>query len=234
MEDGEAAMTPAADPPPPAELLPGELPEHVLPRPRPAVRRLVLAAAAALMALSLVTTALSPALAARDPLLLLALESPFRNMLLASRVAVAPFLAVVTARRLLGATVYFFIGRWYGDAAVLWLERRAGPQGRTVRRVERAVRAGAYPLVFVAPTAVVCTVAGAMGLRPWVFVAVAGAGSLTVGAAVRLAGEALHEPIARVVGAFERHMVAATLAAAGLVALGAARGWHLRRRARRA
>lgn len=199
---------------------------HVMPRPGRAVRWAVIGATGALVAVGFVTTALSPALAARNPLLLLALEAPIRNMLLASRVDVAPFLAVVTLRRLLGAALYFMLGRWYGDAAVLWLEQRAGRHGAKVRRVERLVRGAVYPMVFVAPTAVVSTVAGAMGVRPAVFVAVSAVGSLCVAALVRLAGGALAGPIARVVDAFEHHVVGATLAAAALAAGAAAWHWY--------
>lgn len=199
---------------------------HMLPRPARGWRWLVIGAVASLSVLGLVTTALSPALASRHPLLLLMLEAPIRNMLLASRVAVVPFLLVVTLRRLFGSVLYFMLGRWYGDSAVLWLERRAGRHGAKVRRVERVVRAGAYPLVFVAPTAVVCTVAGAMGLRPAAFVAVSAAGSLTVGAVVYAAGGALEGPIARVLGVFEHHLVGTTVAAALLVGGWAAWHWY--------
>ncbi len=217
-------MPPAAPDDTPAPAPPADATPHLLPRPGRAVRWAVLGAAAALSALGLVTTALSPALASRHPLWLLALEAPIRNMLLASRVAIVPFLLVVTLRRLFGAVLYFLLGRWYGDAAVLWLERRAGRHGPKVRRVEGVVRAGAWPLVFVSPTAVVCTVAGAMGLRLPAFVLVSGAGSLTVGAVVYLAGGALKSPIASLVGGFEQHLVETTLAAAILVAGWAA--WH--------
>lgn len=221
---------PPGDAPPPDPTPPTAPLVHVpLPRPGRALRWAVIGVAAALMALTFVATALSPALAARRPLLLLALESPIRNMLLASRVALVPFLAVVTLRRLLGASVYFFIGRWYGDAAVAWLERRAGRHGAKVRRVERFVRAGAYPMVFLAPTAVVCVVAGAMGLPPAAFAACAGAGSLAIGAVMHLAGDALRAPIAEVVRLFERHAIGATVAATALAALWAARQWAPRR-----
>jgi len=219
------APTPIAPPKPP--LAP---PEHVLPRPGRAARWLVIAAAVTLFALDFVTTALSPALAARSPLLLVALEAPIRNMLLASRVPLAPFLLVVTLRRLLGATVFYFLGRWYGDAAVLWLERRAGAQGAKVRRIERLVRGAVYPMVFASPTALVCIVAGAMGVRPEVFVAVAATGSLCVGALTHLAGDALAEPIADVVRTFQRHALGATLTATAIAALAAARhAWAGRR-----
>ena len=209
----------------PGEAPPLDLPEHVLPRPGTALRSLVLVAAAALVALDFVTTALSPALAARQPLLLLALEAPIRNMLLASRVALLPFLVVVTLRRVFGATVFFFVGRWYGDAAVLWLERRAGAHGAKVRRIERLVRGAAYPMVFASPTALVCTVAGAMGVRPPVFAAIVAVGSLCVGALAHLAGDALRQPIADVLHVFDRHLLGATIAATLLAAAFAARHW---------
>jgi membrane protein DedA with SNARE-associated domain len=223
-------MTPGDAPAPDASAPEAAPLVHVpLPRPGRAVRWAVLGVAAGLMSLTFVATALSPALAARRPLLLLALESPIRNMLLASRVALVPFLAVATLRRLFGASVFFFLGRWYGDAAVAWLERRAGRHGAKVRRVERFVRAGAYPMVFLAPTAVVCVVAGGMGLPPAAFVACAGLGSLTLGVVMHLAGDALRGPIAEVVRLFERHGIGATLAATALAAVWAARQWKPRR-----
>jgi membrane protein DedA with SNARE-associated domain len=204
--------------------------EHVpLPRPERSLRWAMIAAAAVLLTLSFVTTALSPVLVARHPLLLLALESPVRNMLLASRVPLVPFLLVVTLRRLFGASVYFFLGRWYGDAAVAWIERRAGRHGARVRQIERVVRAGAYPMVFLAPTAVVCVVSGAMGLPPAAFVVCAGLGSLTLGVVMHLAGDALRAPLADLVRLFEQHVVATTLAATALAVFWAARRWSPRR-----
>jgi membrane protein DedA with SNARE-associated domain len=217
------------DAPPPPDDVRAPLVHVALPRPAGPVRAAVLALAAGLGSLTLVATALSPALAARRPLLLLALESPVRNMLLASRVALVPFLVVVTLRRVAGASVFFLVGRWYGDAAVAWLERRAGRHGAQVRRVERFVRGGAYPLVFLSPTAVVCVVAGAMGLPPLAFVLCAGGGSLALGAALHLAGDALRGPIAEVIRVFDRHLIAATLTAVALAALWALRQWSPRR-----
>jgi hypothetical protein len=99
-----------------------------------------------------------------------------------------------------------------------------------VRKVERAVRAGAYPLVFASPTAVVCMVAGAMGIPPARFALVAAVGALTVGAAVRLAGEALADPIGRVLSLFEHNIITATVAAVVIVLGGAAWQWYPRKR----
>ena len=199
-------------------------------RPRRELRWLVVALAGALLVGNLVGAALTPALAARHPLVLLAFESPIRNMLLASRAPVGAFLAVVVARRLVGSLLFYLVGRWYGDAALDWLERHAGSHGAKVRKVERAVRAGAYPLVFASPTAVVCMVAGAMGIPPARFALVAAVGALTVGAVVRLAGEALADPIGRVLSLFEHNLVTATVAAVVLVLGGAAWQWYPRKR----
>ena len=146
-----------------------------------------------------------------------------------SDLAVVPFLVVVTLRRVAGAAVFFFVGRWYGDAAVAWLERRAGRHRAKVRRVERLVRGGAYPMVFLSPTAVVCVVAGAMGLPTLAFVLCAAAGSLALAGLLHCAGDALRGPIAEVIRLFEGHALVATLVAVAIVALWAARQWSPRR-----
>ena len=62
-----------------------------------------------------IATALTPALAAKHPLLLITLEARNRNLLLARRVDVVPVIVVATIRRTLTDPLYFLLGHFYGS-----------------------------------------------------------------------------------------------------------------------
>ena len=128
-----------------------------VPKPLPPlwVRRVVISVAVALFASGFVATAATPALAPHHPVWLIALEAPIRNLMLARKVPLLPFVLVGVSRRVLGASVMYLLGRWYGDAALRWFERHAGP---SVRRAERFARSFGVPWVFLWPGPLVCAV----------------------------------------------------------------------------
>src|SRR5207253_669599 len=86
-----------------------------------------------------ITTALTPALAARHPLLLIILEARNRNLILARRVDYLPFLLVASLRRMLTDPLYYLLGFHYGDRAVRWLEVKAG-LGSYARMMEKVFK----------------------------------------------------------------------------------------------
>lgn len=207
------------DPQVPSESLTQERTGAPIGRPARPLRLAIIALVIISIVLGWVTTALSPALAARNPLLLLAMESPIRNMLLARRTPLAAFVLVATARRSAAAVVYYLLGRWYGDAAVRWVEERSGRHGAALRRLERFVRSAAYPAVLLYPGPLACTVAGSMGMRPSAFVSLSVTGSLSIALIFRLVGNVFSAPLDALLRAIDRHLLAATLITLGLVAL---------------
>jgi membrane protein DedA with SNARE-associated domain len=196
-----------------------------------AVRHTVLAIAAALPVLGFATTAFTAALAAKRPLLLIALEAPIRNLLLAHDVPLVPYLVVATVRKTASAVIYFYVGRWYGNEAVRRVERRASGAGNVIRAAEYGMRKASWPTVFLFPIPLVGVLAGSIAMRPSVFVALTAAGALVTAIAARVAGAALQRPIGAVLRFFDENLLVATAAIALLVVVASLWRWR-RTRAR--
>ena len=201
---------PADDPSPPV----------VEERPRPSRRKLVLIVAPiiVLTIIGTVGTALTPALAARHPLLLILADARNRNLILARRVDFVPFLLLSTIRRTMSDPLYYLLGWYYGDAAVRWLEVKAG-MGSYARLMERIFRKASYPAVFLFPGAVVCALAGVVGMRFPVFIVLNLAGTIAAVLALKEFGNTFAAPVEAVVRFFDRHLVVTTAVTVGLVVL---------------
>jgi len=165
-----------------------------------------------------VATALTPSLATKHPLLLILLEARNRNLVLARRVDVVPFVLVGTLRRVLSDPLYWLLGLWYGDKAIRWLDEKAGG-GALVKMTEKVFAKAAYPMVFFFPGAVVCALAGATGMPFAAFMAVNLAGTVTTVIALRLAGDVLSGPVDALLGVFSRNTVKTTAITIALVVL---------------
>lgn len=189
-------------------------------RKRPSRRKLqLLIGAIVVLAIAGTTaTALTPRLATRDPLLLIMLEARNRNLVLARRVDVVPFVLVGTVRRMISDPLYWLLGLWYGDKAIRWLEEKAGG-GALVRFTEQVFAKAAYPMVFLFPGAVVCALAGATGMPFPAFLAVNLTGTVTMVVLLRVAGDVLSGPVDAILGFFERNMVTTTAVTIALVVL---------------
>lgn len=147
-----------------------------------------------------VANALAPTLLVEHPLLLLAFNPLFRYMV-ATAVLVdpIPFFLVALVAKLATDPLLYAVGWRYGDAAVRWIEQRMGA-GEYVRTVERWFVRARYPVVFLAPNRLVCTLAGATRMSPVSFAALNVAGTLTTITVARSLSGALAGPI----GAFVR------------------------------
>ena len=129
-----------------------------------------------LVILSLVSaggTVASPALAGSNPLLLVALSPRLPFLLLAvPRVGFVPFVAIGTVRLCLADPFHFRIGRRLG--------RVQHGRGRLARRLvgHRWARPAAAAAVVLRPNGRHLALAGAVGLRTWVVVALDLAGTV--------------------------------------------------------
>ena len=160
---------------------------------------MLLGTIAVLTALSTVATALTPKLLADHPLVLVALEPRNRNLLLtASRVDAVPYVVFATVRRVISDPLFFLLGHFYGPTAVRWIERRSGAGGRLVQLVERVFARAAKAMVFLFPGILVCVLAGAVGMRVRVFLALNIAGTLAVVIVLRLFAHELEGPLGAV------------------------------------
>lgn len=158
-----------------------------------------------------VGVALAPVLLERQPVLLFLLAPLGRHLLL-----VSPALDSMTFV-LVGVIGYFLVdpfmyivGRRYGDASLVWIERRSGMMGRGARWLERLFRRAALPVLFVWPGPLVNLLAGASVMRVPLWLVVNLAGTLTSVLIARWFGEALGPPIQVVRQFVEDHVVALT------------------------
>jgi len=189
-------------------------------RPKPSRRTLILLVSpiVAVVAMGFIASAFTPALATRHPLLLIALDARNRFLVLARHVDLVPFVIVAVLRRSLSDPLFYLLGRFYGEGALRWLEKKGGG-GELVVLTEKMFKRAAYPMVFAFPGAIVCALAGQTGMSPVGFVAANLAGTLTAVFAVRRFSATIASPVEGLLGFFNRHLVATTAVSIGLVVL---------------
>ncbi|MEY2398066.1 MAG: hypothetical protein QOJ00_1240 [Actinomycetota bacterium] len=124
---------------------------------------------------------ISPALIKTHPLVVIFFNPINRWLLLAvDRVSLPMFFFVAFFRLVLTDPLYFLLGRWFGDGALDWIEAKTGNSG-TVPFVKKWFGRAGPVVVFFAPNAYVCLLAGASGMNVWTF-----AGLNVTGTIVRL------------------------------------------------
>jgi membrane protein DedA with SNARE-associated domain len=157
---------------------------------------LLVAPLVALAVVNLISTALTPALLAHHPLVLLVMNARNRNLVTtASVISIVPFLTVALVRRFLEDPFLYYLGRMYGDAAIRWVENRTGSGGFIIRVIERWFRRAPHVFVFFLPGGLVCVLAGATGMSARTFVLLDVAGTLVVISVVRLVGWTIATPV---------------------------------------
>ena len=174
-------------------------------RPNRSRLALVVAPIVVLITAAYVGDALTTTWADRHPLLLVMFNPRNRVLVLTTNQLDALSYYVVAGLRLLASDpLFYLLGRWYGDAMVVWLEKRSKTFGEQVRLYERAFAKAAYPLVFIAPNAYICLFAGAAGMAVGPFFVVNIAGTLVRLYLIRRVGEAFDRPIQSVLRFFGR------------------------------
>ena len=79
-----------------------------------------------------------PTLVNDHPLLLIILSPSNRNFVfVADQIDPVSYFVVGTLRLLAPDPLFFLLGRWYGDAAITWMERRTPTYGQLMRTLER-------------------------------------------------------------------------------------------------
>ncbi len=121
----------------------------------------------------------SPALIKSHPLVVIFFNPINRWLLLAvDRVSLPMFFFVAFFRLVLTDPLYFLLGRWFGDGALDWIETKTGSSGMVPLIKKWFGRAGPV-IVFFAPNAYVCLLAGASGMSVWLFVSLNVVGTIT-------------------------------------------------------
>ncbi len=190
------------------------------PRTKPSRRTLILLVAPIVVITSMgfIATAFTPALAARHPLLLIALDARNRFLVLAREVDIVPFVVVAILRRTFSDPLFYLLGRFYGEGAVRWLEKKAG-FGDLVTLAEKFFQKASYPMVFFFPGAIVCALAGQTGMSPVGFMVTNLAGTLAAVLAVRAFSDAISSPVESLLDFFDRNIVVTTSVTVALVVL---------------
>ena len=182
--------------------------------------RVCVSTLATLSSISLLGVAFSLYLVNHHPLLLVAMSPLGRHLLLAApTVDPFAFVAVVVTRRMLFYLASFHLGRALGPAGIVWIEARAAGFGRFVRWLEQLFRRASYPIVFFLSGPTLSALAGASGMRPLVFAALATSG-LVLRALVVLGVAASVRPILESVLAWiDEHWIPGTLVMLAIVTL---------------
>ena len=143
-----------------------------------------------------VANAIWPALLRSHPLWLVALDPRNRWLVLVSnKVSVGPFMAVGFLRRVASDPLFFALGYLYGDRAVRWVERRFAPDTGLVPWMEQNFNKFSPFLVFFFPGALVCVLAGAMGMNPVLFGVLNVAGTIGILVVLYQFGDVFSGPV---------------------------------------
>ncbi len=179
---------------------------------------LVVTPIVALVVAAYVGDALTTTWADRHPLWLVLLNARSRILVLTTNQLDPVTYYVAAGLRLLSSDpLFYLLGRWYGDAMVVWLEKRSKSFGEQIRLYERAFTKAAYPLVFIAPNPYICLFAGAAGMPVPSFFAVNIAGTLARLYLIRWLGEAFDAPIKSVLHFFDRYRLPLLVLSVALV-----------------
>jgi membrane protein DedA with SNARE-associated domain len=182
--------------------------ERATARRRPSRRAVTLVAVPliVLVIASYIGDAFAASLVKSHPVWLMVLNSRTRNLaLVTNQVDPWTFYAVGLTRLLLSDPLFFLLGRWYGDSAVTWMERRTKTWGQMLRQIEQWFGKAAYPLLFLAPNNYICLFAGAAGMPIAAFFAVNIAGTIFRLWLVRQFGNLFDRPINAFVGWIDDH-----------------------------
>lgn len=190
-------------------------------RPQPSRRAVVVVGTliAVLVIANNVGNIFATTLARDHPAVLITLNSTNRMLLLTTNQLDAfPYFTIGSLRLLVADPLFFLLGRWYGDAAIRWVERKWASQGQVLRMFERGFQRYAYAFVFIAPNNMVCLLAGAGSMPLAGFMAANLAGTATRLLLIRWLGDALFSPIDAVLDFFEEYRLPLLIVSVVLVA----------------
>ena len=194
--------------------------ETELPAGRPKRSRvaLVVVPIVGLIVAAYVGDALTTTLANDHPLLLVLLNARSRILVLTTnQLDTFSYYVAASVRLLASDPLFYLLGRWYGDAMIVWVEKRSKTFGEQIRLYETAFAKAAYPLVFIMPNPYICLFAGASGMRLGAFFTLNIAGTVARLYLIRRLGEAFDEPIQGVLGFFGEYRLPLFLASVGLM-----------------
>jgi membrane protein DedA with SNARE-associated domain len=117
------------------------------------------------------------------------------------------YYSIGMARLLVSDPLFFLLGHWYGDAAIVWMEKRTKTWGQMLRQMEGWFGKAAYPLVFIAPNNPICLFAGAAGMPIGAFLVLNVTGTFARLWIFRVFGDIFQSPIDDVLSWFGQYRV---------------------------
>ncbi|MBI2710515.1 MAG: hypothetical protein HYX34_12600 [Actinobacteria bacterium] len=179
---------------------PGRTSERAGP-PSHGARNLAIGAVIAFTAAAWIGDSLASYLFDRHPALLILLNARNRNLVLTQRyLDWWSFFGIGLVRLVISDPLFFVLGRWYGDAAVRWTERKSPTYGPMFRTAERWFGTASYPLVALAPNNFICLFAGASGMSVPVFAALNVGGTVGRLTLLWFVGDVFSDPLNAVQG----------------------------------
>lgn len=188
---------------------------------------LLIAPIIALVIASNVGNALFATLSTENPLLLIALSAPNRNLILAShQVPLAAYFVVGFVRLLVPDFFFYALGNHYGDRSIEWMERRTPSFGQIMRQLEIVFAKAGHVLILIMPNNPVCLIAGAARMRKSVFWTLNVVGTIGRLIIMWLIGEAFQDTVDSVLDFIQRYRVQILVVSIVLVGFNVLREWR--------
>ena len=171
--------------------------------------------------------ALFPSLVNDHPLLLIILSPSNRNFVfVANQIDPVSYFVFGTLRLLAPDPLFFLLGRWYGDAAITWMERRTPTYGQLMRTLEQWFSKASWPIVAVIPNNPVCLLAGAAGMGVAIFAALDVIGTIGRLILLKITGKLLANPIGWLLDLIAKYRLPLLAVSITLVAFTVFREWR--------
>jgi membrane protein DedA with SNARE-associated domain len=179
-----------------------------------------------LVIINYIGNALAPDLVNRNPLLLIAMSPPNRNLIAASHHAPIVLYVIVGFLRLLAPDPFFYaLGDNYGERVIQWMERRTPSYGLLMRQLESWFEKASWPLVLILPNNPVCLLAGAAKMDKRIFWSLNAIGTLGRLALMYWIGDVFQDEVDGILGWIAEHRVPLLVLTIGLVGITGLREW---------
>jgi uncharacterized membrane protein YdjX (TVP38/TMEM64 family) len=171
------------------------------------MRKAVLTFTTMLFVIGTIGSNIGPALVDNHPSWVLALSSRNRNLFgSVPYIDVIPYAAIGFVRILIAGIALFFVGRWYGEKALGWVEGNLGELPAIYRWTEKAVdKAGSVALVLMPGSNVVCLLLGHKRMSAKRFIPLLSIGIVIKLVVLRLGGDQFEDQIRSFLSGIEQY-----------------------------
>ena len=161
------------------------------------MRKAVLTFTTMLFVIGTIGSNIGPALVDNHPSLVLALSSRNRNLFgSVPYIDVIPYAAIGFVRIFIAGIALYFVGRWYGQKALGWVEGNLGELPAIYRWTEKAVdKGGSIALVLMPGSNVVCLLLGHKHMSIKRFIPLLSIGIVIKLVVLRLGGDQFEDQI---------------------------------------